>query len=97
MAWLLRHGALTEGLPIKPDGFIAVKDVLNHRGLKGKCALSDIEQIVVNDSKKRYTLRRNSNNGHEIKANQGHSIVSEQCTRINTGNEVGINNTVRFF
>lgn len=84
MAWILRHGALRDGLPMKPDGFLAVNDVLNHRQLKDKCSLSDIEQIVVNDRKKRYTLRRNSNNGLEIKANQGHSIVSEQCTVINT-------------
>lgn len=85
MAWILRHGALRDGLPMKPDGFIAVKDVLNHRHLKEKCTLSDIERIVENDSKKRYRLRRNSNNVLEIRANQGHSIVSEQCTRIYTG------------
>lgn len=80
MSWLLRHGALREGLPMKPDGFIAVKDVLNHRLLKRNCLLSDIERIVANDSKMRYTLRRDANNSLEIKANQGHSMVSERTT-----------------
>lgn len=79
LAYYLRHGALESGLKLKPDGFIEVQEL--KRKLKD-CTFGDIERVVKNDSKNRYTLRTN-NGVLEIKANQGHSIaaVSELSLR----------------
>lgn len=74
LSWLLRHGALKEGIPIQSDGFIKVIDLLNHRTLKSKnVVLSDVERIVEFDSKQRYKIK-NDKGVLKIKANQGHSI-----------------------
>ncbi|XP_056646483.1 tRNA 2'-phosphotransferase 1 [Diorhabda sublineata] len=73
LSWLLRHGAVKEGLNIKSDGFISVVQLLEHKNLNGKYNLVDIERVVETDSKKRFSLRNNKG-VLEICANQGHSI-----------------------
>lgn len=71
LSYLLRHGALKEGLHIKPDGFVPVTELL--RKLPNY-TLEDIKKVVELDPKNRYTLSSNSG-VTEIKANQGHTIV----------------------
>jgi len=67
----LRHGAVKEGLNIKPNGFLAVNELLN-KSLRNY-TIDDIKRVVNNNNKQRFTL--NITNGIlEIKANQGHSI-----------------------
>lgn len=73
LSWLLRHGAVKEGLNIQPDGFISVLELLQHKNLSGKYDLIDIERVVLTNDKNRFSLR-NNNGVLEICANQGHSI-----------------------
>ena len=52
LSYLLRHGALKEGLPIDNNGFIPVSVLLRHNRLKShKCTLEDIHRIVENNDK----------------------------------------------
>ncbi|XP_045452099.1 tRNA 2'-phosphotransferase 1 [Melitaea cinxia] len=75
LSWLLRHGATKECLNISSDGYISVREILQHRSLRGRYNKEDIERVVATNSKQRFKLRfNNSTNILEIKANQGHSI-----------------------
>ncbi|XP_017129526.1 tRNA 2'-phosphotransferase 1 [Drosophila elegans] len=74
LSWLLRHGAKTEGIPIRDDGFVSVSDLQEHPRYRA-FTLEKLEEIVSTDAKQRYTLRWNEDCGlHEIRANQGHSL-----------------------
>lgn len=88
LSYLLRHGAVKEGLPIDSNGFIPVAVLLRHNRLKShKCTLEDIHRIVENNDKKRFQIieRRLENSEPEeiICATQGHSIAT-----ITPGSEV---------
>lgn len=75
MSWILRHGAHKLQLPIDSEGFIDLVAVISSESLQGKCTLEDIQRIVKNNHKQRFTIRRNCfTNKLEIRANQGHSI-----------------------
>lgn len=67
---------MKEDLHISSDGYIPINDILKHRSLRGKCTLQEIEYIVATNNKQRFTLRKKENGEFEIRANQGHSIVS---------------------
>ena len=74
LSWLLRHGAVKEGLNIAADGFVDVTEVLQHNSLKDSC-VADIERIVTYSDKQRFCLREHPESGQlQIRANQGHSI-----------------------
>ncbi|KAJ9577363.1 hypothetical protein L9F63_006043, partial [Diploptera punctata] len=72
LSWLLRHGAVKEGLTIGSDGFVDVSEILQHKSLRGRCNIEDIERIVADNKKQRFTLRTEPH--LQIRANQGHSI-----------------------
>lgn len=75
LSWLLRHGAITEGLNIGTDGFVDVTDIEQHRRFHGKFTVTDIQCVVAENDKQRFTLRTHPVSGKlQIKANQGHSI-----------------------
>lgn len=75
LSWLLRHGAVKEGLSISADGFVDVTEVLQHKSLRGRCGVGDIEHIVTHNDKQRFCLRKHPQSGQlQIRANQGHSI-----------------------
>lgn len=75
LSWLLRHGAEQEGLPIKPDGFVPVSEILKHPQFKNKVTMDELNNIVQFNKKKRFTLRTNNCTGElELRANQGHSM-----------------------
>ncbi|KAI9366710.1 KptA family-domain-containing protein [Zopfochytrium polystomum] len=81
LSWLLRHGAVKEGVPIRPDGFVLVSDLLQHPKFRGK-NLSDVQAAVRDSDKQRYQLASevDAATGETvwmIKANQGHSIEVE--------------------
>lgn len=79
MSWILRHGALKEGLEIGSDGFLELSILLSHKSLKNKnCSEADIQRIIQNDQKQRFTLKTNSKGLSKIRANQGHSM-KEVC------------------
>lgn len=70
LSYLLRHGAVKEKLDIDASGFILLADLLKHQRLKShKTTISDIERIVENNDKKRFSIV-----GDKICANQGHSL-----------------------
>lgn len=81
LSYLLRHGALKEGLPIDNNGFIPVSVLLRHNRLKShKCTLEDIHRIVENNDKKRFQIMNKDleDGGQQevICATQGHSIAT---------------------
>ena len=80
MTYLLRHGAVNEGLNIVQDGFVKLDDLLAHRTLS-RASKEDLIQIVQNCPKQRFSIKslRDESNQVEvlyIKANQGHSIAT---------------------
>lgn len=71
LSYLLRHA---EDLPIEPDGFINLNSILSHPEMRRRTVqFSDIERVVQNNNKKRFTLVC-FENVWTIKANQGHSL-----------------------
>ncbi|XP_067011659.1 tRNA 2'-phosphotransferase 1 [Anabrus simplex] len=75
LSWLLRHGAVKEGLPISVDGYVEVSEILNHKSLRNRYTIEDIQRVVDENDKKRFTLTSCTETGRlKIKANQGHSI-----------------------
>lgn len=76
LSYLLRHGAVKEKLAIDPQGWIDVDVLLNHHRLKSqKATVEDIERIVAQNDKQRFSLK--SVDGMRfICANQGHTLTS---------------------
>ncbi|KAK1224647.1 tRNA 2'-phosphotransferase [Marasmius sp. AFHP31] len=79
LSWLLRHGAQSEGLPMRPDGYVKVTDLLRNPKLASQeVDLVGVQAIVQADAKQRYSLisEKDGSGSDEwwIKANQGHSI-----------------------
>ncbi|RUP49146.1 hypothetical protein BC936DRAFT_143186 [Jimgerdemannia flammicorona] len=93
MSWLLRHRAEQEGIPIRPDGFVRVKDMLSHKRFK-QYKLADVQREVAINDKLRYALVEEEGNDGEkewlVRANQGHSIKIEavEMTKINFPAEI---------
>ncbi|KAJ3052665.1 hypothetical protein HK097_005903 [Rhizophlyctis rosea] len=86
LSYLLRHAAEKEGIPMRPDGYALVDDVLRHNRLKG-ITLETLIHIVDTNDKKRYTLKTEqvtievngeavTKDVYYIRANQGHSITT---------------------
>lgn len=74
LSYLLRHGAVKEGLDIDANGYVNVERLLQHQRLKtNKTTIADIRRIVEDNDKQRFSL---AEIGGELKlcANQGHSI-----------------------
>ena len=70
LSLILRHKPETIGIELDAQGWADVDELINGMSKQGKrVTLADIEQIVDEDSKGRYSLE----NGM-IRANQGHSI-----------------------
>ncbi|MBN7573680.1 MULTISPECIES: RNA 2'-phosphotransferase [Clostridium] len=69
---ILRHKPEEIGLTLDEYGYISTSDLINGLNKKGyKVTISDIERIVAEDGKQRYSF---NNDKTKIKANQGHSI-----------------------
>ncbi|KAJ7644156.1 KptA family-domain-containing protein [Roridomyces roridus] len=76
LSWLLRHGAKSEGLAMRPDGYVKVADLLANSRL-ASLNLEALQAIVKADLKQRYDLLFEEESGiWWMKANQGHSIKS---------------------
>lgn len=73
LSWILRHGALKEGLNITSDGFVKIEDILSRPKWKNQFTLDDIKRVTDNNSKKRFTIK-SEHSVLYIKANQGHTI-----------------------
>jgi 2'-phosphotransferase len=79
LSYILRHGAVKEGLTISPDGYVSLNELLQHRQFKDT-NFETIKGIVNSDNKNRFTLKL-ENGKYFIRANQGHS--TEVGTKIN--------------
>ncbi len=69
---VLRHSAVDEGVPIRDDGFVKVKELPERFQ---RYSIGDLKSVTSNNDKQRFTLKQE---GSEwlIRANQGHSIRS---------------------
>jgi 2'-phosphotransferase len=59
LSWVLRHSAIEIGLPLQPDGYVPVQEILNcqHPRLKGiAISLEQIKEVVATSDKQRYRL-----------------------------------------
>jgi len=83
LSWLLRHGAKSEGLFMRSDGYVRVNDILALPRLSShtQLDLATLQRLVDNDSKNRYMLRQGPDEAAPtagdiwwIRANQGHSL-----------------------
>lgn len=79
---ILRHTAKDHGLDVRPDGYVLLRDLLQVAAVKKLGPTeSDIEQVVEENDKQRFSLWHEQKNRTWIRANQGHSlqaIVMEQ-------------------
>ncbi|KAH9857272.1 KptA family-domain-containing protein [Lenzites betulinus] len=80
LSWILRHGSQSEGLTMRPDGYVRVNDLLQRPKMR-ELSLASLQEIVKSDAKGRYSLvlEADPNGGDEawwIRANQGHSMKS---------------------
>lgn len=70
---ILRHKPEEIGLKLDEYGYINTSDLIKGLNRKGyKVTISDIERIVAEDNKQRYSFNDDKS---KIKANQGHSIA----------------------
>ncbi|XP_050337032.1 uncharacterized protein LOC126763513 [Bactrocera neohumeralis] len=94
LSWLLRHGAVQEGIPLRSDGFASVNSILEHPKFSRDFNLKILQEIAKKDQKNRYTLKQNIDGSWEIRANQGHSldnVIGSHCfQRIYSCDEVDI-------
>lgn len=76
LSYLLRHGAIKEKLPIDSQGWVELPKLLTHNRLKThKATIQDIERIVAENSKQRFSLKDEEGTIY-ICANQGHTLAS---------------------
>lgn len=86
MSYYLRHHLGKLHCPVTPDGYVPLHCLLAKREFSG-VTVEEIESIVANCSKQRFSLQRMSSDeaGEEIlmiRANQGHSIPSATSSGI---------------
>lgn len=69
---VLRHSAISLGLPIAPNGYVPVPVLLNHSMFRN-CTVDQVMEVVETSDKQRFKLQR-IDGVLCIRANQGHSI-----------------------
>lgn len=79
LSWLLRHGAVNEGLEFDEGGFIDINKILKLKQFRNVTSY-DIQRVVEANDKKRFSIRGKNVDGNvlQIRANQGHSIKIEE-------------------
>lgn len=79
LSYLLRHGALKEGLNIDKAGFVLLDEILGKQWYKSrKVDVAKIRHIVDTNEKKRFELKTEADETGTpvlyIRATQGHSL-----------------------
>ncbi|KAI9500011.1 Protein transport protein Sec24B [Coemansia spiralis] len=78
LTYILRHGATKEGLQLRDDGSISIKDLKTHSRLQST-SFEQIKHIVDTNDKKRFVLFEDTNpKGAKewyVRATQGHSLA----------------------
>jgi RNA:NAD 2'-phosphotransferase (TPT1/KptA family) len=76
LSWLLRHNAVSQGIMIRPDGYVKITAVLGHPKFKD-FTLDDIIKVVETNEKKRFEILEDDEGQKVyIRAVQGHSIAA---------------------
>lgn len=75
LSWVLRHGAVEEGLTIEPSGYAPLDEVMQFLRRKGCKNIDEdkITHIVDNNDKKRFEIEERKHHKF-IRATQGHSM-----------------------
>lgn len=101
LSYLLRHGAVKEGLTIDKEGYIPVDEIFDFMSKNGSAVknLRQLREITDKDEKQRFTLIERDNVWY-MRANQGHSIATvneEALTEITDPNQcpVAVHGTFR--
>eukprot|EP00873_Tetraselmis_striata_P007620 jgi/Tetstr1/427884/TSEL_017960.t1 len=73
---LLRHRATERGLAVRPDGYVALSEVLALPEFRGVLSVEQVREIVAADNKQRFSLLEEGAGEAAlwIRANQGHSL-----------------------
>ena len=73
---LLRHQAIKDKVPISAEGWVAVADLLKWTKAKRNlvCDEAMVRAVVEESDKQRFSLRE-TDDGPQIRANQGHSMT----------------------
>lgn len=75
LLYLLRHGAVKEKLPIDSRGYVELTTILNHPRIKThRATVEEVEKVVAENDKKRFTIETRADGKQYICANQGHSL-----------------------
>ncbi|KAL0955170.1 hypothetical protein HGRIS_004078 [Hohenbuehelia grisea] len=80
LSWILRHEAKSEGLVMRPDGYVKVDDLLSNARLQD-LDLEKLKSMVEKDAKTRFNLTCETVDGTStwlIRANQGHTLKTVQ-------------------
>lgn len=91
MSYLLRHGAIKEGLKITNDGWVSMDDLLAFPKMKSKnITTQEVQDIVKSNDKQRFALKTDEKGNTWIRANQGHSLdsVEVEMTPIKSINQI---------
>ena len=75
LSWLLRHGAEKEGFTFIDGGYLWLEDILKHKKFSQYKA-DDIQRVVKECEKQRFTLKTDSKGKMLVRANQGHSLAN---------------------
>jgi len=73
LSWILRHGAVKEGIPITSDGWVKLTDIFAMKQFQG-LTMEKLRMIVDGNDKKRFELIEDGDES-TIRAVQGHSIA----------------------
>ena len=71
MSYILRHGAVKDGIPIDKEGYVLVEDILHKLNNFKSYNNEDIYAVVEQNDKKRFEL---SPGKTRVRAVQGHTI-----------------------
>eukprot|EP01147_Barroeca_monosierra_P004519 gene4519-8559_t len=78
LSFVLRHGAEKEKLKMSEDGTVSISDILRRPKMAG-ITFQDIQHIISNCPKQRFSIVEGEGGVLRIRANQGHSIkLSEE-------------------
>lgn len=88
MSKALRHKPERVGLTLDPQGWVAVRDLLDALGITA----DELEEVVRRNDKQRFTI-----DGDRIRANQGHSVEVDLALLPQTPPDTLFHGTVQTF
>lgn len=71
LSYLLRHAPYEAGLTLENGGWVPLEPVLRHL----RVSREQVERVVAENDKGRFSLRSDQFHGVKVRANQGHSVA----------------------